>query len=119
MGGGGLSRARIFKLLRSPRIDSKKSIPAACEAWRAGMTTLFLSVPIPYRLYKISSTALKPHSPKENPRRETHRLSIVQASFQRAVAFFLQSIEMMGGSQWLGWGAQRSILRVNEPERAS
>jgi hypothetical protein len=35
-------RARIFKLLRSPRIDSKVSIPAAYVAWRAGTTTLFL-----------------------------------------------------------------------------
>ncbi len=36
------SGARIFKLLRSPRIDSKESIPLACVAWRAGTTTLFL-----------------------------------------------------------------------------
>ncbi len=36
------SRARIFKLLRSPRIDSKKSIPPAYVAWQAGETTLFL-----------------------------------------------------------------------------
>ncbi len=34
--------ARIFKLLRSPRIDSKKSIPPAYVAWWAGMTTIFL-----------------------------------------------------------------------------
>ncbi len=36
-----LSRKRIFKLLRSPRIDSK-SIPPGCVAWRAGTTNLFL-----------------------------------------------------------------------------
>jgi hypothetical protein len=35
-------RARIFKLLRSPRIDSKESIPPAHVAWRAGTTTVFL-----------------------------------------------------------------------------
>jgi hypothetical protein len=35
-------RARIFKLLRSPRIDSKEPIPPGCVAWRAGTTTLFL-----------------------------------------------------------------------------
>ncbi len=33
---------RIFKLLRSPWIDSKESIPPAYVAWRAGTTTLFL-----------------------------------------------------------------------------
>jgi hypothetical protein len=32
----------IFKLLRSPGIDSKESIPPAYVAWRAGATTLFL-----------------------------------------------------------------------------
>ncbi len=32
----------IFKLLRSPGIDSKESIPPAYVAWRAGTTTLFL-----------------------------------------------------------------------------
>jgi hypothetical protein len=36
------SRARIFKLLSSPRIDSKESIQPAYVAWRAGTTTLFL-----------------------------------------------------------------------------
>jgi hypothetical protein len=35
-------RARIFKLLRSPRIDFKESIPTAYVNWRAGTTTLFL-----------------------------------------------------------------------------
>jgi hypothetical protein len=43
--GIGLSnRARIFKRLRSSRIDSKVSIPPAYAyvAWRAGTTTLFL-----------------------------------------------------------------------------
>ncbi len=36
------SRDGIFKLLRSPGMDSKKSIPLAYVAWRAGTTTLFL-----------------------------------------------------------------------------
>jgi hypothetical protein len=35
-------RVRIFKLLMSPRIDSKEPIPQGWVAWRAGMTTLFL-----------------------------------------------------------------------------
>ncbi len=34
--------ARIFKLLRSPGTDSKKSIPPAYAAWRAGTTTLYI-----------------------------------------------------------------------------
>ncbi len=36
------ARARIFKLVRSPEIDSKESIPPAYVAWRAGTTALFL-----------------------------------------------------------------------------
>jgi hypothetical protein len=35
-------RARIFKLFRSPRLDSNESIPPAYVGWRAGTTTLFL-----------------------------------------------------------------------------
>ncbi len=31
--------ARIFKLLRSPRIDSKEAIPPGCVSWRAGTGT--------------------------------------------------------------------------------
>jgi hypothetical protein len=46
-------RARIFKLLRSPRIDSKEPIPPGCVAWRASTTTLFYSDPSPHRLFKI------------------------------------------------------------------
>ncbi len=34
-------RAQMFKLFRSPRIDSKESIPPAHVAWRAGTTTFF------------------------------------------------------------------------------
>ncbi len=41
------ARARIFKLLRSPRIDSKDSIPTAYVAWGAGTTTLFLLGSLP------------------------------------------------------------------------
>ncbi len=36
------TRARIFKRLWSPGIDSKEWIPPAYVAWRAGMITLFL-----------------------------------------------------------------------------
>ncbi len=38
----GLAWDGIFILLRSPGIDSKKLIPPAYVAWRAGTTTLFL-----------------------------------------------------------------------------
>jgi hypothetical protein len=37
-----LTGARIFKLLRSPRMDSKELIPPAYVAWRAGTKALFL-----------------------------------------------------------------------------
>ena len=36
------TRDGIFKLLKSPGIDSKKSIPPAYVAWRVGKITLFL-----------------------------------------------------------------------------
>ncbi len=36
------SRGGIFKLLRSPVIDSKESIPPVYVGWRAGTTFLFL-----------------------------------------------------------------------------
>jgi hypothetical protein len=36
------TRARIFNLLRSPRMDSKESVPPAYVALRAGTSTLFL-----------------------------------------------------------------------------
>ncbi len=35
-------RARIFKLLRGPTIESKEPILPGCVAWWAGTTTLFL-----------------------------------------------------------------------------
>jgi hypothetical protein len=38
------SRARIFKLARSPGIDSKETIPPAYVAWRVGAITLFLLI---------------------------------------------------------------------------
>ncbi len=37
-----VARARSFKLLRSPGIDSKETIPPGFVAWWAGTTTLFL-----------------------------------------------------------------------------
>jgi hypothetical protein len=41
-------RPEIFKLLRSPRIDFKESIPPAYLAWRAGTATIYsYSVPSP------------------------------------------------------------------------
>jgi hypothetical protein len=37
-----MTRARIFKLLRSLRIDLMEPIPPGCVAWQASTTTLFL-----------------------------------------------------------------------------
>ncbi len=37
-----VNRARIFKLLRISRFDSKESILPVSVAWRAGTITLFL-----------------------------------------------------------------------------
>jgi hypothetical protein len=51
----------ILKLLRSPEIDSKESIPQAYVAWRAGTRTLFLlgSWP-PIDCSKIPAQATQP-----------------------------------------------------------
>ncbi len=51
-----IERARIFKRLWSPGIDSKERIPPAYVAWRAGTITLFLLGPNPHRLFKNSSS---------------------------------------------------------------
>jgi hypothetical protein len=52
-------RARIFKLLRSARIDSKDSVPPAYVAWRGPVRQPYsYSVPNPHRLFKNSSTGL-------------------------------------------------------------
>ncbi len=40
---GSESRARTFKCLWGPGIDSKEWIPPAYVAWRAGTITLFLA----------------------------------------------------------------------------
>ncbi len=54
---GDLFWARIFKVLRSPRINFKEPIPPGCVAWRAGTITLFLLGSYsPHRLFKNSST---------------------------------------------------------------
>ncbi len=39
---GCVARARTFKCLWGPGIDSKECIPPAYVAWRAGTKTLFL-----------------------------------------------------------------------------
>ncbi len=51
--------ARIFKLLRFPRIDSKESIPPAYEAWRAGTATLYYFYSAPIDFLKIPSQTIK------------------------------------------------------------
>jgi hypothetical protein len=53
-------RARIFKLLRSRRIDSKELFQPAYVTSRAGTTTLFLigSYKAPNRLFKNSSSEI-------------------------------------------------------------
>ncbi len=53
------SRARIFKHLWSPGLDSKELISPAYIAWQAGTITLFLySVPSPHRFFQNSSSAM-------------------------------------------------------------
>jgi hypothetical protein len=45
------TRARIFKLLRCLRINSKKSIPPAYVTWRVVRQPYTYSVPDPHRLF--------------------------------------------------------------------
>jgi hypothetical protein len=55
------ARARIFKHLRSPRINSKESIPPAYAALKPGgpvRQSYSYSVPSPHRLFKNSSTGI-------------------------------------------------------------
>jgi len=59
MEGEKESRARIFKLLRSPGIDSKESACLCSLAGRYG--TLFLLGSYPHRLFKNSSTGFSRH----------------------------------------------------------
>ncbi len=52
-----VARARIFKLLRSPRTDSKEPIPPGCVAWRGPVRQPYsYSVPSPHRLFENSSS---------------------------------------------------------------
>jgi hypothetical protein len=57
------TRARIFNLLRDPRMDSKEPIPPAYVAWRAGTLTLYsYSVPdlfAPFILFGLGLTVVK------------------------------------------------------------
>ncbi len=50
-------RARIFKLLRSQRIDSKEPTPPGCVGW-GGTTTLLILGSSPHWLLKNSSTGV-------------------------------------------------------------
>jgi hypothetical protein len=53
----GLSRARIFKLKRRPRNDSKEPIPPGCVACGGPIRQSYsYSVPSPLRLFKNSNT---------------------------------------------------------------
>ncbi len=58
------SKARIFKRLWSPGIDSKEWIPPAYVAWRAGTIPYSNSVPSPYRLFKNSNSGFWTHISK-------------------------------------------------------
>ncbi len=62
--------ARIFKLLRSSRIDSKEPIPPGCVAWCGGPArqSYFYSVRCPHRLFKNSSTVLLSNWPARRNR---------------------------------------------------
>ncbi len=53
------TRARIFKLLRSPRIDSNESLSRAYVAWRPVKQSSSYSVPRAHRLFWNSSTVEK------------------------------------------------------------
>ncbi len=66
--------ARIFKLLRGPRTDSREPIPLACVAWRASPTTFSNSVPSPHRLFRNSTTGGPVRQPYSYSVPNPHRL---------------------------------------------
>jgi hypothetical protein len=78
---GNISRARIFKRLRSPGIDSKESIPPAYLAWRANTSRRVLYVPAyqagdrflgslkGLKIWALVYNALRPRSIQEADRR--------------------------------------------------
>ncbi len=74
-----LNRARIFKRLWSPGIDSKESIPPAYEVRRAGTITLFLLGSYPHRLFQNSSSEFL-HFPKIS---HSSQIGDVSASAQK------------------------------------
>jgi hypothetical protein len=67
---GDGNRARIFKRLWSPGIDSKECIPLACVAWRAGTITLFLPTRFlaPIDCLKIPAQTTEPFLSCKGPR---------------------------------------------------
>ncbi len=72
----GVQRRYIFKLLRSPGIDSKELIPPANAAWRVGTTTL-----IPARfLAPIDCSKIRALEPGPRNHHQQHILRFMQHS---------------------------------------
>jgi hypothetical protein len=74
-----VAKAWIFKLLRSPRIDSKEPIPPGCEAWRAGTTAHSYSVPAPIDCLKFQHRS---HQGQFLPILFKTQLSLLMATFK-------------------------------------
>ncbi len=82
-------RARIFKRLWSPGINSKEWIPPAYVAWRPGTITIFLLGSYsPHRLFKNSSSELIVISFKKSPS-ELQGASLIFASKRNGSEHFI------------------------------
>jgi hypothetical protein len=96
MGKGGGDRARIYKLLRVPGIESKESIS---PAWRAGTTTLFLLGSYStHRLFKNSSTGFAQHEENITFKEVTQKLFELPKRLQEILFFLI---------------GKKSLFRVN------
>jgi hypothetical protein len=78
-------RARICKLLRSPRIDFKESIPPGCVAWRLVRQPYSYSVPSPHKkipAHKNPPQGSKYHSMQEKKARQI-RYTVILSKHKR------------------------------------
>jgi hypothetical protein len=100
----GDTRVRIFKRLRSPGIDSKKGIPPAYVAWRAGTITLHIPTRLLAPMYclKIPAQHFVPNfqlSPVSLIPAMNFRLVILILTLQSAWFYTLGQYLLTGGHQ--------------------
>ncbi len=107
-----ISRARIFKRLWNPGIDSKASIPPAYVAWRAGTITLFLySMPSPHTFFKHSSTEFMIIAPLYPPLQQDWRYIATSTQFN-CLSPLLSDSNTSDNSRSFGLANDSGLLKV-------